>query len=315
MGMTIRWSATFPGHSAHLLAIDTDGDHLYVGDGWGIGYAALSLRIIEMADGRELARFRTKYQQPRAIGYRFSDLLLATDSRLFQLSRTDLQVHRAWERGVPSFSDSLELEGDKLLMTNWLRPTAGILDLNTGRAKRWLLDAGLRPLRLGTDLLFYSLRTAVLRKIDIEKKSADVMLTGSVGRWVTLAANRWLAVLEAPSRRNQGNVAEPAKESRQLVIQDLESGSVRKLRLSRDTVAVEAGRDSRTLWLVQRAIGPRVLPSIVQSVDAEIGETIDAITAPTGNDVVHVVASRSAIFFAVPQYHERRAVISCAFVN
>lgn len=48
------------------------GGHLYAGDGWGVAYASLSLRLIDMNDGRELARLRTKYQQPRSITYRAS---------------------------------------------------------------------------------------------------------------------------------------------------------------------------------------------------------------------------------------------------
>jgi hypothetical protein len=298
-----------------LLAIDQDGNRLYAGDGWGIEYATLSLRIIDMADGHEVATLRTKYQQPRAIGYRLSDVLLATDSRLFQLSRTNLVVHRTWERGVPNFADALELEGDKLLMTNWLRPTAGILDLNTGRARRWLLEPGLRPIRFGTELLIYSLRTGILRRVDIGKRSGEVMLRAEVGRWVALAADRWLAVLEAPWKRNPGNVEEPAKESRQLAIHDLHTGSASKLELPRDTVALEAGREGRTLWLLQRANGRRVTPSMVQRVDAETGQTIDVIAAPAGNDVARVIANRSAIFFAAPQYHEHSAVINCAVID
>jgi len=315
MAITIRWSTTIPGHSNHLLAIDPAGDRLYAGDGWGIAYAALSLRILDMSDGRELARLRTKHQQPRSIGYRSSDVLLATDSRLFQLSRTDLSVRRVWERGVTNFADALALDGDKLLMTNWLRPTAGILDLNTGRTTRWLLDAGLRPLRLLGALLLYSLRTGLLCRVDIGKRSAEVIMRAGSARWVALAADRWLAVLEAPWARSRGSVEEPAKESTQLAIHDLKTGSARRLRLSRGTVAVEAGPDSPTLWLVQRATGPRVIPSIVQRVDADTGQTIDTINAPAGKDVVRVSAEKSAIFFAVPEYHENRAVIYCATVG
>ena len=90
MGLDIKWSATLPGDSHHLLAIDPAGAHLYAGDGWGSpSYASLSLRLIDMNDGRELVRLRTRYQQPRSITYRGPDLVLATDSRLFQLRTID----------------------------------------------------------------------------------------------------------------------------------------------------------------------------------------------------------------------------------
>src|SRR5262245_24841159 len=107
MALNIRWSATFSGDAHHLLAIDPTGARLYAGDGWGVSYASLSLRLIDMSDGREVKRLRTKYQQPRSITYRGPDLLVATDSRLFQLSRSDLTVRRTWEGGVPRFADAL----------------------------------------------------------------------------------------------------------------------------------------------------------------------------------------------------------------
>lgn len=147
MALDIRWSATLPGDAHHLLAVDPNGALLYAGDGWGVTYASLSLRLIDMRDRRELNRVRTKYQQPRSMTYRGPDFLLATDSRVFELSRSDLTIRRSWERGIPWFADALELESEKLLMTNWLRPTAGILDLASGRSTRWPLEAGLRPLR------------------------------------------------------------------------------------------------------------------------------------------------------------------------
>ena len=315
MTLNIRWSATLPGDARHLLAIDPAGAHLYAGDGWGVTYASLSLRLIDMNDGRELRRMRTKYQQPRSITYRGPDLLVATDSRLFQLSRSDLQVRRTWERGVPRFADALELESDKLLMTNWLRPTAGIFDLMSGRSARWLLEAGLRPFRMQTHLAVYSLHSGLLRSVDVATRSSEIIFRGAAGLWVALAADRWLALLTGPWKPVRGGLEEPVKETRDLVVYDLKTGTARNRNLSRDTVAVEAANNSPILWLLQRGSGPRVLPSIVERVDAQSCQTVDTIAAPRSSDVVQVVADRSVVFFGQPQYREHQAVISCGIIT
>lgn len=314
MGLDIKWTATLPGDSHHLLAIDPAGARLYAGDGWGSpSYASLSLRLIDMNDGRELVRLCTRHQQPRSITYRGPDLVLATDSRLFQLSRSDLRVRKLWEH-VPKFADALEIESDKLLMTNWLRPTAGIVDLGSGRSTRWLLEAGLRPLRLQTRLTLYSLSSGLLRSLDLANRSGEVIFKGAVGRWVVLAADRWLAVLRGPWRRT-GNIEQPATATRELVVHDLSNGTERTKRLSRDTVAIEASNSSPNLWLIQREAGPRVLPSIIERVDAQTCQTVDTIAAPSGNDVVQVCADRAVVFFGRTQHGERQAVISCATVT
>ena len=315
MALDIRWSATLPGDAHHLLAVDPNGALLYAGDGWGVTYASLSLRLIDMRDGRELNRVRTKYQQPRSITYRGPDLLVATDSRLFQLSRSDLTVRRTWERGVPRFADALRLDSDNLLMTNWLRPTAGIFALTTGHSRRWLLEPGLRPLRQHAHLLVYSLRSGLLRSIDIATKSSDVIFKGAAGLSVALAADRWLAILTGLWKLIRGGVEEPAQESTELVVYDLVAGTARRKVLSRDTVGVEAASTGSILWLLQRAPGPRVLPSVVERVDAQSCQTVDTIAAPKESDIVQVVADQSVVFFGQPQYHEHRAVISCGIVT
>jgi len=315
VALDIRWSATLPGDAHHLLAIDPAGTHVYAGDGWGVAYASLSLRLIDISDGRELKLLRTKHQQSRSITYRGPDLLLATDSRLFQVGRADLAVRRTWDRGVPRFADALELESDKLLMTNWLRPTAGIFDLTSGHTARWLLEAGLRPLRWQNHLTVYSLRSGLLRSVDLAPRSSEIIFRGAAGLSVALAADRWLAILTAPWKPVRGGIEEPLRATRELVVYDLKAGTANKKALSRDTLAVEAASNSPILWLLQRGPGPKVLPSIIERVDAQSCQTVDTIAAPAGSDVVHVAADQAVVFFGQPQYRECKAVISCGIVT
>ena len=273
------------------------------------------MRLIDMRDGRELERLRTRYQQPRSITFHGPNLLLATDSRLFQIGRSDLIVQREWDRGVPRFADALEFESGRLLMTNWLRPTAAVFDLSSGRSTRWLLEAGLRPLRRRNELLVYSLRSGLLRKVDIATRSNQVISRVAVGLGVALAANRWLAVLTGPWTSNRGNLEEPASKTRELLVFDLNTGTASRKNLSRDTVAVDAANNTPILWLMQRGPEPRVVPSIVERVDAESCQTVDVLVAPEGSDVIHVAADQSVVFFGHPQYRERQAVISCGVVE
>lgn len=315
MGLSIRWSTTLPGYGHHLLVIDRTGTSVYAGDGWGApSYASLSLRLIDMRDGRELKRLRTKYQQPRSITYRGQDLLVATDSRLFQLS-SDLILRSSWESRIPRFSDALALESDKLLMTNWLRPTAAILDLTTGRSGRLVLEPGLRPLRRGTQLMLYALRSGLLRHVDLASRTSEVILRGPMGLSIALAAERWLGILTAGWGRDRGGVEQPARETRELIVYDLNDGTAVKRRLSRDTVAIEGANDRPIFWLLQRAPGLRLLPSIVERVNTQSGQTVDTLAAPIGSDVVQVAPDHSVVFFGRPHHDDQNAVITCAHVS
>src|SRR5437588_6465490 len=92
-------------------------------------------------------------------------------------------------------------------------------------------------------------------------------------------------------------------------------GTPRKYKLPRDTVAVESANSSLIIWLVQRGPGPRVLPSIIERVDAKSCQTVDTTAAPSGSDVVQVVADQAVVFFGQPLYREQHTVISCGSVQ
>ena len=314
MAVAELWSARVPGHSGHMLAMNPEGDRVFVGDGYGVAYASLSLRTLRARDGAEAARVRTRHQQPRALTHRGPSVLMATDSRLFELNGSDLAIQETWDHRVPRYTDAMELQDRKVLMTNWLKPGAAVFDLGTGRVSRWTLEPGLRQLRIGADLAIYSLHSGLLRRVDARSRTGEPILRGERGRWVALAANRWLAVLVARWEVDPGGVEQPAASSRELVIHDLQAGTARRVRLSRDTVAVEAGQ-SAELWLMQRGQGARVLPSIVERLDAASGEAFDRFTSPPGTDVVGAVPRHSVLLFGVPAYSENKCTIRCAIVT
>jgi hypothetical protein len=315
MPFSIAWSAMVAGDSHHLLALDPNRRRLYVGDGWGVAYASLSLRILDMADGAELAKIRTRHQQARAITFVGGDAFLATDSRLFQLSRADLTERRAWDSRVPKFTDTLAHENGKLFMANWLRPTAAIFDLDQGGTARLSLEPGLRALRRGGELLVYALRSGALRTVDLAKPSSTLLIQSEPGRWVTTIANRWLAVLKAGWKADSGGVAVPAETSNELVLHDLDTGAVHTRPLTRETVAIEGAASSPLLWLAQRGPGPSVLPSIVEQVELPGFRTVQIVAAPTSSYIAHVIPTESVVLFAAPDWQERKTRLSLARVT
>ncbi len=315
MSFSIEWSAVVPGHSHHLLEVDPDRGHLYVADGWGVAYASLSLRILNVANGAELAKVRTRHQQARAITFVGGDALVATDSRLFQLRRADLVEQRAWVSRVPRYADTLVHANGKLFMANWLRPTAAIFDLDAGRTSRLTLEPGLRAVLRERELLVYALGSGVLRSLDLATRSQRVLFQGETGRWVAMVAGRWLAVLKAGWKTDSGGAQLPAPTSREIALYDMEAGTVRAFPLSRETVAVEGATNSPLLWLLQRGTGPREIPSIVEQVELPSFRTVQTVVAPVGSDVAQVLPNQSVAIFAVPNYPENRVTLSFARVS
>jgi hypothetical protein len=312
VSLAIQWSAIVPGHSRHLLVGDPDGAHLYVADGWGVAYTNLSLRILNMADGAEQAKVRTRHQQARAIAFADADALVATDSRLFQLSRKHLVEKHAWDSRVPRYADTIVHENGKLLMANWLRPTAAVFDLDNGRSSRLPLEPGVRALHRGRELLVYALSSGVLRSLDLTTRSQRVLIQGEPGRGVTIIADRWLAVLKADWKTDSGGVQLPAHASREIALYDLEAGTVHAFPLSRDTVAVEGAANSSLLWLLQLGSGSSELPSAIEQVELPSFRSVQTVVAPVGSDLAQVMPSKSVVVFVVPNYAENRATLSLA---
>jgi hypothetical protein len=143
--LTEKWRATVPGHADNLVLSDATSASVFVSDGWGVPYAALTLRRYDLATGRPLAARRTRSQGITALLVRGGTLFAATGSRLFELSKNDLSILRQWEKGLVADARGLiSLDGSRLVMGNWLRPSIGIFDPAGGTTKR--VTVGVQPL-------------------------------------------------------------------------------------------------------------------------------------------------------------------------
>lgn len=150
---SVLWRTVIPGLRAHGLWIDPDGDRVLVSDGWGVAFSALRLRALSLQDGHELASVRLG-NAPRAMVLETSNTwLAATDTKLFRLDRTSLKVTTKWTTRVPRYSDDLVIGGGYVHAANHASPALHGIDLETGTAKRRLLDDDVRVHAVGDRLI------------------------------------------------------------------------------------------------------------------------------------------------------------------
>jgi hypothetical protein len=130
------WRRTVPGYAAHDGLLDPASGGIFVSDGWGVTYASLRLRRYSLATGEEQAKART------GTGMRCAtrlpgdtDLLVATDTKLFRLAAHDLTEVQRWDRRIPRYAASIAVRGDQAVLANWMDPRLGIVDLATGRVR------------------------------------------------------------------------------------------------------------------------------------------------------------------------------------
>jgi len=137
MTATERWTALVPGRSSHLASIHWPGSCLYVSDGWGVAYAAIRFRRLDLLTGIENASFRsgTAVRCFALLGGG-DELLAATDSRLFRLAAVSLEERQRWATRIPRYSNTMAIRGDLVVVANWRDAKVGIVDLATGRVRR-----------------------------------------------------------------------------------------------------------------------------------------------------------------------------------
>lgn len=139
-----KWAVTVPGHRGNRVLCDPASQAVYVGDGWGVPYAALRLHRLELSTGRPVADIRTRHQAVSALALHGDHLWAATDSRLFQLACEDLSVISQWDKGLVRYCMTLMPYGGAFLMANWRAASVGCFEPSTARTTR--LKVGLQPL-------------------------------------------------------------------------------------------------------------------------------------------------------------------------
>src|SRR5437762_9413497 len=117
------------------MLVDKRSGSVFVGDGWGVAFAALRLRRLDLLTGADLAQVRTRHQPTNALAVHAGRLYAATDSRLFELDPLQLAPQRQWERGLLRYTTQLVPDGQLLVAANWLKPSVGVFDPDGGRMR------------------------------------------------------------------------------------------------------------------------------------------------------------------------------------
>jgi hypothetical protein len=120
------------------ISLDPEGQAAYVSDGWGVAYAALRLRKLDLATGVEMATARLG-NQVRCVAFSMGQpgaVLAATDTKLFLLDRVSLAVIRRWDHRIPRYTDMMIWHDDQVLMANGRHHVLDIFDLTSGRVRR-----------------------------------------------------------------------------------------------------------------------------------------------------------------------------------
>jgi hypothetical protein len=192
------WRTTIPGDVDNRYLCDLPSKSLFATDGWGIAYAALRVHRLDLRSGVHLADLRTRHQSVGAMAMHQGDLLVATDSRLFQIRVSDFSVVRQWDKGLVRYAMQLIPAGNQLVAANWLAPSVGIFHLDTGRTRR--LTVGGQPLlfRFGDEVKVIAgfdggMWTLDLDRGQLTRSQKTAPLTNvAVGEhiWATLAGRR-----------------------------------------------------------------------------------------------------------------------------
>jgi hypothetical protein len=109
---------------------------VFVSDGWNVPYGALRLHRLDLATGQHRAELRTRSQSVSGLAVDRGKLWVATDSRLLEVATRDLSIIRGYEKGLVAYTRQLIPVGGLLITADWLRPSIGIFDPDTGKTSR-----------------------------------------------------------------------------------------------------------------------------------------------------------------------------------
>lgn len=229
------------------------------------------------------------------------DLLVATDSRLFQIRVSDFGVVRQWDKGLVRYAMQLIPAGDRLVAANWLAPSVGILNLDTGRTRR--LTVGRQPLlfRVGDEVKVIAgfdggMSTLDLDRAQLTRSQKTVPLASvAVGEhvWATLAGRR------------EGGQGQPPVWTKR--------GTAVITRLTGDRWTASTGRpvtglvcDDRrgVLWCITG-----VRPYTLEAISQRTGRVLASFTPPAGGIGFCHVDSAAGIALRADSHHEVRGSI------
>ncbi|MGH2465606.1 MAG: hypothetical protein ACRDGI_09100 [Candidatus Limnocylindrales bacterium] len=189
---------TAHGASNHDAFIHLPSGSLFLGDGWGVFYAALRFRRYDLASGRELASIRTG-TSVRCLQFLDDgqELLAATDTKLWRLGTAALDLRERWDRLVPRYSDSIVVRDQLAVVANWRQPKFAMVDLATGRVRRrpgpalmTILDARIGPVLVGGEaggvMLLDLKRAETTDLIDTPPALAAVLAPDGESLWITV---------------------------------------------------------------------------------------------------------------------------------
>ncbi len=118
MDWTRRWTIDAPGNRAGAIALDVGDGTILLADGWGVAFPALSVRRLDSATGRELARVRTRTpirafaraaHVPNAVYF-------VGDSKVFLHDASTLERRAVFDTRIPRYSNGLvDIDADMVV--------------------------------------------------------------------------------------------------------------------------------------------------------------------------------------------------------
>jgi hypothetical protein len=130
------WRTTVPGDTNNMILCDQGSQSVFVSDGWNVAYGALRLHRLDLTTGQHRAELRTRSQSVSGLAMDRGKLWVATDSRLFELAARDLSIIRGYEKGLMAYTRQLIPVSSLLVTADWLRPSIGVFDPDTGKTSR-----------------------------------------------------------------------------------------------------------------------------------------------------------------------------------
>ena len=131
-----------------------DADVFYVADGWGSSYASMRLRRMSFATGEETASALLR-NAVRCMHFSADAqyIFAVTDSKIYRLHRSSLQIDEKYEKGVPKYQDFVagDEQGTLVLLNRSGGSVAVFNYAQRSVSKKRLKDEGCRLLLRESD--------------------------------------------------------------------------------------------------------------------------------------------------------------------